>query len=66
MMTPKELAQYAKVCRKHGIASLEIGQVKFTLDTSHNPTQPASAQDEALEEAMSEDDLLTWSSSPAL
>lgn len=66
-MSPKELAEYAKVCRKNGIASLEIDGVKLTitLPTSQASKARVQASDEIeTEPELDFETLATWSSTP--
>lgn len=67
-MTPKELKQLAKACRAAGIKTYKSGTVEFTL-TDEAPTarpgkstQPASPDKAFATDALTQEELLFWSS----
>lgn len=66
-MTPKELAEYIKVCKKHGVTEFVIGNVRVTLDPSYKPPsakRPPSSEtkdDPKIEGTYTEDEVLMWS-----
>jgi len=72
MITPKQLEEYAKVCKKHGISSLNLGSgpdtyVNIQLDPLYTPppklTRAQIKKDEELRAMaeMSEEDLALYS-----
>lgn len=70
-MTPKELNALAKVCRRHGITSLQMSgtnDVKVTFDpyVSLKPTNKAQAPspDELETDEMTPEQVLLWSATP--
>lgn len=65
-MSPKELAEYIKVCKRYGVQTFEIGNVKVSLDPYHKPSKRKSAQVDdnkppVTEREYSEEDVLLWS-----
>jgi hypothetical protein len=68
-MTPKELGEYAKVCRKHGIAEFTLGATVLKLDLSFDPSHPTDLSRESDKNILSqpqysEEELLSWSAGP--
>ena len=68
-MTPKELAQYAKVCRKYGITELKVGDVSFKLELEPQAQLPTQSLPElpltatpSMPDAPTEEQVLYWSS----
>lgn len=66
-MSPKDIAAYAKVCRKHGISKLVISGVEIMMDLSRRETPRASKAIEAespfiAADQPSDEELLFWSS----
>ena len=66
MLTPKELNEFAKVCRKNGIKQLTLGDVALTLDLSVQETKVDSSSqivgDNKMPQTYTEEDILFWSS----
>lgn len=65
-MDLKHLARVAKLCKKHGITYLEMGDTKLQFDhnlteNGNNVTNPP-ATDIASPPAYSDEDLINWSS----
>lgn len=62
-MTAKELAEYLKVCKQHGVSSFEMGGVKITLDPFYAASRRSKPKEEPVEAPLSPEDILLWSSS---
>lgn len=66
ILSPKQLAQYAKVCQKHGITDLTLDGVSFKIDRKESLQQVTSnvqAHSSPLTpDAPSDDQILFWSS----
>lgn len=67
-MTPKQLASYARVCKKHGIHMLEIDGLKMSIDYSYKATTTATkggnevaATEEGATAAPTEEEVMFWS-----
>jgi hypothetical protein len=70
-MSPKELEQYLKVCRRHGVTYLCIDGVSVTLDLAHapsrtTPTPQVSEPSDSPTPELSEEDILNWSAGAPL
>lgn len=71
-MEAKRLKEYVKLCRKLGVTKLAIGDVVIEIDLAFEPprkgSKPAapSIPAEPQTEDMTPEDLLYWSSGPAM
>jgi sugar phosphate isomerase/epimerase len=63
-MSPKELAEYIKVCKKHGVTSFEMNGVKVVLDPHYTPQsarKPKETKEQFTTEEYTDEEILTWS-----
>lgn len=63
-MTPKELAEYIKVCKKHGVTSFEMNGVKVQLDPYHQASsgrKPKENKEQFTTEEFTDEEVLMWS-----
>lgn len=65
-MSPKEVAEYIKICKKHGVTDLELtGVLKLKLSPDVLPQPQALPAEPVAPEAsgLTDEDVLFWSSS---
>lgn len=61
----KELESLLKVCRKHGVRSIEIDGIKMLIES--NDSEPKEAQKEQTQSnlpGLTDEDIMLWSSAP--
>lgn len=62
-MSPKEVLEYIKVCKKHGVTELEVGNLKLKLIPDYAPAEKlAPEQSTKPDPTITDEDLLLWSS----
>jgi hypothetical protein len=62
-MSPKEVTEYIKVCKKHGVTELEVGNLKLKLIPDYTPPEKLIAEQSTKPEpTLTDEDLLLWSS----
>lgn len=60
--TLKELEALVKMCRKHGVRSIEVDGIKMLIDEPEQKPTTATGADLKTEQTYSDEDMLFWSS----
>lgn len=62
MITPKDLAEYVKICRKYGIIALEIEGLKMSiLEEPEEPQTPLPQGSSNIPPQYTDEEILAWS-----
>lgn len=62
-MSPKEVTDYIKVCKKHGVTEIEVDGLKMKLIPDYSPADKALPTESPKQEpTLTDEDLLLWSS----
>jgi hypothetical protein len=60
--TLKELEALVKMCRKHGVRSIEVDGIKMLIEEPDLPKSSEAASDPKTEQPLTDEQLLFWSS----
>lgn len=69
-MSPKDVAAFARMCRKHGIVGLKLPELELVLDPHHAPPTSRTLKQAPVDspiqsdESLSPEDILFYSSTP--